>query len=183
MTPMRPSLLFALLALAGCASALAGCASTDDGRFRAPEHATFGDWDDGSRPEPEQPLTRTIFQGPDGPYEALHDGEGRTVVPQAPIAQAPIAQASPAQDTLTRPRRVGPRTVKLRQAPLESALRLLAEAGEFNLLLEGDLTQPVSGDLKNVDPYEALLALAGAHGAYVSFNGQIVVVTADEPEP
>lgn len=162
---MRPYLLAAML--------LAGCASTDDGRFRAPEHATFGDWDDGSRPEAEPTLTRTLFQGPDGPYEAIHDGEGRTMVPQAPIAQ----------DTPARPPPVGPRTVKLRQAPLESALRLLADAGQFNLLLEGDLSQPVSGDLKNVDPYEALLALASAHGAYVSFDGQIVVVTADEPEP
>ncbi|HHH31854.1 MAG TPA: hypothetical protein ENK57_26385 [Polyangiaceae bacterium] len=155
------------------AALLVGCASTDDDRFRAPEHATWGDWEDGSGAEPRPELSRTIFQGPDGPYEAITDGDGRTVVPQAPLAR----------DRPSRPPRVGPRSVKLRKAPLESALRLLADAGQFNLLLEGDLSQSVSGDLKNVDPYEALRALASAHGAYVRFDGQIVVVTADEPEP
>ena len=150
-----------------------GCGGADDGRFRAPEHATWGDWDDGSSPSQPQTVTRTIFMGPDGPYEAIHDGDGRTVVPQAPVAaEAP-----------SRPPPVGPRTVKLRQAPLESAMRLLAEAGNFNLLLEGDLSKPVSGDLKDVEPYEALVALAGAHGAFVRFDGRIVVVTAHGSEP
>ena len=162
-----------LLSFAAVVLAATGCAGTDEGRFRAPDHATWGDWNDGSSQPQPQTVSRTVFMGPDGPYEAIHDSDGRTVVPQAPVAsEAP-----------SRPPPVGPRTVKLRQAPLESALRLLAEAGDFNLLLEGDLSKPVSGDLKDVDPYEALVALAGAHGAFVRFDGRIVVVTAHGSKP
>jgi hypothetical protein len=73
---------------------------------------------------------------------------------------------------------VGPRTIRLRQAPLDSALRLIAQAGDFSLLLEGKMSKPVSVDLREVEPYDALVTLAAAHGALVRYDGRIVVVTA-----
>ena len=68
-------------------------------------------------------------------------------------------------------------TVRFANADLEEALRLLADAGGFALIADGDLAGSVNADLRQVRPYEALVALAEAHGARVERRGVIVVVT------
>jgi len=168
----RVALILLCAGALGCGSLGLGCAGAGDDRFRAPDHATWGDWDDGSKPNAPRTLSRTLFEGPDGAYEAYRDDQGRTVVPQRPVPRA-----AP-QPMRTRPPRVGPKNVHFRKAPLDTAFRMLAEAGRFNLLIEGDLTKPVSGDLEAVDPYDALVALAQVHGARVKFDDDIVIVTA-----
>lgn len=77
-----------------------------------------------------------------------------------------------------RPRRVGRRDVRFEGAPLGNALRLLAETGRFDLVLDGDFSQPISQVLRNVEPYDALLVLAEAHGAQVTCRATVVTVTA-----
>ncbi len=77
-----------------------------------------------------------------------------------------------------RPVRVGRRDIRLHNARLDNALRMLAQAGRFNLVVKGDLAAPVTVDLARVEPYDALLAIAEAHGVRVQYRDDIVVVTA-----
>ncbi|MBW2528132.1 MAG: hypothetical protein JRI23_28390 [Deltaproteobacteria bacterium] len=87
----------------------------------------------------------------------------------------------PAEPLPARPRRVGRRDVRFEGATLENAFRLLADAGRFDLVLDGDFGQAVSQVLRNVEPYDALLALAEAHGAWVSCRGTVVTVSQRQP--
>jgi hypothetical protein len=65
----------------------------------------------------------------------------------------------------------------LRAARLDDAFRALADAGRFDLVLEGDFSRPVSLALFDVEPFEALAALAEAHGARLSYRkGTVIVV-------
>lgn len=68
-------------------------------------------------------------------------------------------------------------TVRFANAELEEALRLLADAGGFAMVADGDLAGRVNADLRQVRPYEALVSLAEAHGARVERRGAVVVVT------
>jgi len=79
-----------------------------------------------------------------------------------------------------RPARVGGRDLRLRGARLDNALRMLAQAGKFNLVIRGELKTPVSVELTAVEPYDALVALAEAHGLAIRYRSQIVIVTPDE---
>jgi len=67
--------------------------------------------------------------------------------------------------------------VHFHDAELEEALRLLADAGGFALVAEGELSGRVTLELRRVPPYEALVTIAEAHGARVTRQGRIVVVT------
>lgn len=77
-----------------------------------------------------------------------------------------------------RPARVGRRDIRLRNARLDNALRHLAQEGRFNLVVEGDLAVPVTVHLERVEPYDALLAIAEAHGVEVRYRDNIVIVAA-----
>lgn len=68
--------------------------------------------------------------------------------------------------------------VRLQGAELGEALRFLADTGRFALVAEGELRGRVDVDLRRVRPYDALVAIAEAHGAQVRRKGPIVVVTA-----
>jgi hypothetical protein len=72
---------------------------------------------------------------------------------------------------------VGKQDIWFNRARLDNALRLLADAGRFNLVLHGELSQSVTAELRSVEPYDALLALADAHGAQVRFRNSIVIVS------
>lgn len=85
-----------------------------------------------------------------------------------------IGEPPPRDRPLGRRSRVN---VRFANADLEEALRLLAEAGGFALIADGQLAGKVDADLRQVRPYEALVALAEAHGARVERRGPIVVVT------
>jgi hypothetical protein len=86
-----------------------------------------------------------------------------------------VAPAAP-----LRPRTHGKRDIQLRNARLDNALRMIASEGGFNLVVEGDLTAPVTVELHAVDPYDALLALAEANGVHVRYEHDIVVVGSRE---
>jgi hypothetical protein len=172
MMAMRSTLaLLASVAIGGCA------ASGSSDRFPPPDHATWGDWQDEAVTDSDPTalrqgaVRRDTFRGPGGNYEVVYDDRGRAVVPQQPIAQTIAPRA-------LRPPTVGPRTIRIDGARLDNALRIIAETGRFNLLVEGDLTRPVSARLVAVEPYEALVVLAGAHGALVNYDGSIVIVSA-----
>lgn len=66
--------------------------------------------------------------------------------------------------------------VHFRDADLGDALRFLAEAGEFALIADGKLPGKVNADMRRVVPYDAVVALAEAHGANVERSGRILVV-------
>ncbi|MCB9609202.1 MAG: hypothetical protein H6716_21595 [Polyangiaceae bacterium] len=57
--------------------------------------------------------------------------------------------------------------VKLRRADLQEALRFLAHAGGFNLVIGEGVSGEVTAELKRVTPYDALQVIARAHGARV----------------
>ncbi|MFT3775821.1 MAG: hypothetical protein QM820_61540 [Minicystis sp.] len=67
--------------------------------------------------------------------------------------------------------------VSFQGADMVSAFQFLADAGRFNLVMQDGLTGKVSATLKGVDPYDALLSLAEANGATVTYDRQIVVVS------
>jgi hypothetical protein len=104
------------------------------------------------------------------------DDAGHTTIAPPPTTTHTLSvrEVAPA-----RPRRVGPRDIQLHGARLDNALRMLAQEGRFNLVVRGDLALPISIDLKAVDPYEALLAIAQAHGIEVRYSDNIVIVGAE----
>ncbi len=87
-----------------------------------------------------------------------------------------LALPAPAQDWAPRPGRGRKVDVDFAEADLPNAMQFLADAGGFNLVLEEGLTGRVSARLHGVEPYDALVALAEAHGAEVSYERRIVVV-------
>ena len=80
----------------------------------------------------------------------------------------------------TRPPRHGRHDLRLHQARLDDAVRLLAREGDFNVVIHGDLPQTVSVELRDVDAYEALLVLAESHGVAVHYQDGIVTVKSRE---
>lgn len=68
--------------------------------------------------------------------------------------------------------------VAFRRAPLSEALRLLADEAHVQLVIADDLSGEVSVRLRAVRPYDAMLALAEAHGADVLRNGELVIIRA-----
>lgn len=101
----------------------------------------------------------------------------RSLKPTEPIR---IGPAAPPPEP-ARPRRSARVSVNLREADLPNALRLLAEAGGFGLVIEGDLPGTVSIRLEDVDAFEALSALATAHGASARYERGVVVVRGGRP--
>lgn len=101
----------------------------------------------------------------------------RALKPAEPIRIGP--SAPPPEPA--RPRRSARVSVDLHQADLPNALRLLAEAGGFGLVLEGDLPGTVSIRLEDVDAFEALSAVAAAHGASARYERGVVVVRGGRP--
>lgn len=76
-----------------------------------------------------------------------------------------------------RPRRVGKRDVFLRAARLDNTLRLLAREGRFNLVVQDNMPEPVTLELRSVEPYDALLAVAEANRLSMRYRDGIVIVT------
>jgi hypothetical protein len=66
--------------------------------------------------------------------------------------------------------------IDLKAAPLADALRFIADAGGFNLVVEGDLSAPVTLKLTGVDAFDALATVAEAQGLDVEMERGIVIV-------
>jgi hypothetical protein len=80
-----------------------------------------------------------------------------------------------------RPRRVGRADIHLHHARLDNAFKTIAAAGRFDVIVPESLSTTVSLDLTAVDPYEAFLALAEAHGLEVIYKNGIAIVGKPQP--
>ena len=135
----------------------------------------------GTRASPSGPGATSAAKGPpagrEKPRLAPPVREARTLSAPAhkSFAVRRLSAAGPAVDErpLGTRRRVD---VSFRGASLANALSFLANAGRFSLVADGPLTGTVDADLRNVVPYEALVALARAHGAQVQRRGRVVIV-------
>jgi hypothetical protein len=76
--------------------------------------------------------------------------------------------------------RRGRMNARFQNADLGEALRLLADAGGYQLVTDGELAGNVTLEMRRVDPYDALTVLAEAHGARVERRGRMVLVTKGE---
>lgn len=129
--------------------------------------------------EPRSPASR-VDPTPASVDEALRvygdeHASGARAVTLAPAARGPvvIAQAPP-----VRRARAGKRVdVRVADARLGEALRLLSELGGAGVVLEGKLDARVSFDLRAVDPFDALYAVAEAHHASVRRERGLFVVS------
>ena len=129
--------------------ASAGCAAAPAPTGRA-SRATLDDW---------------VARHERPPAEGIHVSTQRHREHQA-RAHAPLERGGARID------------VSFRQAPLSEALRLLASQARLQLVIADDLSGEVSLRLRRVRPYDALLALAEAHGADVLRDGDLVIVRA-----
>lgn len=68
--------------------------------------------------------------------------------------------------------------IDLVKAPFDDAVRLLADTGRFNVVVEAPGASPVTVRLSGVDPFDALIVIAEARGLEVRFERGIVVVGA-----
>ncbi|MEM9070691.1 MAG: hypothetical protein AAGE52_19445 [Myxococcota bacterium] len=91
-------------------------------------------------------------------------------VEEARRVEAPPSEPRP-------PRRRDRVDVSFRRAPLSDALRFLADRAGINLVVEDNVQGEVSLQLRSIHPLDALEALAQAHGAQVSWRGNVAIVT------
>lgn len=120
---------------------------------------------------------------------AMYDDFGRPLVgssvtfdaPQDRFATQTIGSAEPPPPP--RPRRVGKRDIQLYGARLDNALRMLAREGRFNLVVQGDLADSVTLELRGVEPYDAALALAEANHLRLSYENGIVIAGRGSDKP
>ena len=61
-------------------------------------------------------------------------------------------------------------------------MRLLADAGKFHLIIDQPMPQLVTAELLAVEPYDAVLSIAKAHGIHVRYAGGAVQVTKGPPD-
>lgn len=89
-----------------------------------------------------------------------------------------LGPASPRDEDggLARPRRTRKVDLDLVRAPFEDAVRLLGDVGGFNVVVEEGSGGPVTVRLKQVDAFDALLALCEARGLEARTRRGIVVV-------
>jgi hypothetical protein len=76
------------------------------------------------------------------------------------------------------PAKVGPRDIRFNKTRIDNALRMLAEVGRFNLVIDGPLNKLVSATFIAVEPYDVLLSISKAHGLGVRCHSGVVHVTA-----
>lgn len=102
-----------------------------------------------------------------------------TITLSSPVERGETLRiGAPAEAHHSRPP-VSPRLidVDLNRAALGDALRFIADAGGFNMVLEGDPNTPVTLQLHRVDAFDALVTVAEAHGLVVDIQRGIVMVT------
>jgi len=73
--------------------------------------------------------------------------------------------------------------VSLRSADFHNALRLFADIGGFNLVIEDTVGGIVNLELEAVDPFDTLVMVAESKGAAVSVRGSTVIVTGASSGP
>lgn len=93
----------------------------------------------------------------------------------SPLAAGPVHIAAP-EPAPPRPRLGSHVDIRFQRADIKNAFQFLADAGQFNLVLDDTLSGQVSARLLGVDPYDALVSLAEANGASVRYERRMVVV-------
>jgi hypothetical protein len=149
------AILFALACLAGCAGGRAAAprpAHLDDGAIAA--------WQ--SAPGAGRPAA-TRFAGVAERSASVDRFEVRRIGGDLPARRV----------------RRRPVDVAFHGADLPNALRLLADAAGLQLVIAEGVAGTISARFTDVDPVEALLFLAQAHGASVDLRGRFAVVTVE----
>jgi len=95
------------------------------------------------------------------------------IAPVEPIAIRPD-EAPPAGPT-SLSRRID---VDLARAPIAEALRLLADAAEFDVVVGDDVIDEVTMRLRQVRVRDALDAIAATHGLEMEWRGRVLLVRA-----
>ena len=111
----------------------------------------------------------------DAPPVALHPSAvGRSHADHPDARPSVRGRAEPARGALgSSATRVD---VRLRDADLANALRMLADAARVPIVIDGDLAGTVTLELRRVDPLQAIALIAAAHGARADRVGPSVVV-------
>lgn len=143
------------------------------------------------REEPPAPGCYACDELASEPSAAGH-GEGSGSIPAESGAPARRLSSSSTADDRFEPRRIGaerspasaarPRpgrlvTVELKRAPFEEAARLLADAGRFNLVVEAPSATDVTASLHQIEPFDALCAIAEVRGLKVRYERGVVMVS------
>ncbi len=143
-----------------------------------PSHACVAD-DDPACASASRDVAVDPFGGrPEGGSFVANSPEAGHAAPWSMNEPGPAQLLSQPRSSSSRPPPRGRHDVRLHQARLDDAVRLLAHEGDFNVVIQGDLPQTVTVDLRNVDPYEALLVLTETHGVQVQYRNGIVTVGA-----
>lgn len=163
------ALLLIGCALLACARPRAGDVA-DDGIEAAP--AT------GLRP----PDCRTCAEAPTTlPGRATTSWVDPPLGPPDRWATRRIGASSDRQSSAARPRRVKSVDIDLVAAPFDEVARLLADAGHFNVVVEAPGASAVTVKLRDVEPYDALVAIAQVRGIDVHYRAGVVIVGKDAP--
>ncbi|MFO0617992.1 MAG: hypothetical protein U0414_35705 [Polyangiaceae bacterium] len=172
---MRTTLLVGVV---GLVALVAGCSATSNrqaAEARAESRERAGQtaeprrergWDDDA---PSDPFAS------DGKWSAPK----RTIFETADTFNEEHTRARPV--SAGRPKSKAHVDVDLKAANLADALRFLASAGNFNLVIEDNLGSPVTVDLHDVDPYDALCVIAESQGLEVEYTRGIVRVGSAKP--
>jgi hypothetical protein len=86
--------------------------------------------------------------------------------------------ASDPDEGSPRPKRAKKVDIDLVGAPFDEVARLLADAGRFNVVVEAPGASSVTVRLRDIEPYDALLAIAEVRGIDVRYRRGVVIVGA-----
>ncbi|MBK6513994.1 MAG: hypothetical protein IPG04_07670 [Polyangiaceae bacterium] len=89
--------------------------------------------------------------------------------------------ASDPDEGSPRPKRAKKVDIDLVGAPFDEVARLLADAGRFNVVVEAPGASSVTVRLRDIEPYDALLAIAEVRGIDVRYRRGVVIVGAAKP--
>jgi hypothetical protein len=136
---------------------IAGCGG---GEPSTGSSAAIAGWTEGEEAD-TRPSTRTIGEGPRATSSA---GPSRTI-------------GGSARDPRV-VRRGALVDVRFADAELREAMRLLAETAGVDVVIEEGVHGSVTLELRDVQPLEAMRAIAEAHGASLELSGRTAIVRA-----
>jgi len=125
---------------------------------------------------PTTPESEWVAAAPADTAPTRLPGRAVVVIPEA-VRPSAAGGPSVSRDVAARPaprRRID---VHLRAAEFHNALRLFADTGGFDLVIEDSVGGTVNLELEAVDPFDALVMVAEAKGAAVCVRGSTVIVS------
>lgn len=149
----------------GCAL-LAGCAA-EEGRRRARAADADGGPPRATAPDREEPPERVVYD------DALAAPVSRSMLLRE---LQTISIAPPTPPAAARPRRHGRVDIELNGAPFVDTVRMLADVGRFDVVVEAQGATGVQASLHGVDAWDALVAICHAKGVDVRYERGIALV-------